>query len=234
VLVDEAQDLSPMQWRMLARRCPSGSMTIVGDFGQSSRPGAARDWDEVLAMLPGRQPPRTVTLSVNYRTPAEVMEVAHRVLAAAAPGVEPTRAVRRTGVAPRFEAVAMPDVVEAVETAAREAAAAEGTVAIVAPREVHGVLVQALDDLHAVADSVELLDAPIAILTATDVKGLEFDHVIVVEPGRLVDTDAAGLRLLYVVLTRATRTLTVVHAEALPAVLTDAAPVGAGAPVAAS
>ena len=234
VLVDEAQDLSPMQWRMLARRCPSGSMTIVGDFGQSSRPGAARGWEEVLAMLPGRQPPRTVTLSVNYRTPAEVMEIAHRVLATAAPGVEPTRAVRRTGIAPRFEAVAVPDVVDAVEVAARDAAAAEGTVAIVAPLEVHDVLVQALHDLHAVADSVESLDAPIAILTAADVKGLEFDHVIVVEPGRLVDTDAAGLRLLYVVLTRATRTLTVVHAEALPTALADAAPIGAGAPVAAS
>src|SRR4029077_17005597 len=97
VLVDEAQDLTPMQWRMLARRCPSGSMTVVGDFGQSSRAGAAASWDDVLALLPDRAPSRSVTLTVNYRTPAEVMYVAHRVLAVAAPGVAPTRAVRHTG-----------------------------------------------------------------------------------------------------------------------------------------
>ena len=102
VLVDEAQDLSAMQWRMLARRCPSGSMTLVGDFGQSSRAGAASSWDSAVANLPTHAATRVVTLTVNYRTPAEIMEVADRVLAAAAPGIRPGRAVRSTGNPPRF------------------------------------------------------------------------------------------------------------------------------------
>src|SRR6202011_1178165 len=102
ILVDEAQDISAMQWRMLSRRCPSGSMTVVGDFGQASRAGALRDWDEVLAVLADRGESRVLTLTVNYRTPAEIMRVAHRVLAAAAPQVPPTRAVRRTGEEPHF------------------------------------------------------------------------------------------------------------------------------------
>src|SRR5205814_9986908 len=83
--VDEAQDLTAMQWRMVGRRCPSGSMTLVGDFGQSSRPGALNDWDAVRAELPGDEPARVVTLSVNYRTPAEIMTLADRFVAAAAP-----------------------------------------------------------------------------------------------------------------------------------------------------
>src|SRR4029077_2739272 len=91
VVVDEAQDLTAMQWRMLARRCPSGSMTLVGDFGQASRPGALGSWDAVFSQLRARARPETVSLSVNYRTPAEIMELANRLLPAAAPGVAPTR-----------------------------------------------------------------------------------------------------------------------------------------------
>ena len=216
VLVDEAQDLSPMQWRMLARRCPSGSMTIVGDFGQASKPGSARDWDEVLALLPDRSAPHVVSLTVNYRTPAEIMDVAHGVLAAAAPGIEATRAVRRTGEYPRFERVAPGDLVARAADAARAAAGDEGTVAIVAPVDLHDALVGALADLGAVARRADALDAAVAVLDARDAKGLEFDHVVVVEPARLVTPDARGLRLLYVVLTRATRRLVIVHAESLP------------------
>ena len=119
VLVDEAQDLSPMQWRLLARRCPSGSMTIVGDFGQASRPGAPAGWNDVLTNLPGHVGARVVELSVNYRTPAEIMEVADRVLAAAAPGVRPGRAVRHTGLAPRFEQVPSDELVATAAAAAR-------------------------------------------------------------------------------------------------------------------
>ena len=101
VLVDEAQDLTAMQWRMLARRCPSGSMTLVGDFGQASRPGALAELGRRASPnLPVRVPPRRVTLTVNYRTPAEIMEVANRLLPAAAPGVEPARSVRSTGAHP--------------------------------------------------------------------------------------------------------------------------------------
>jgi DNA helicase IV len=230
VLVDEAQDLSGMQWRMLARRCPSGSMTLVGDFGQASRPGAVAGWDEVLALLPDRNAPRHVTLTVNYRTPAEIMDVAHRVLEVAAPGVEPTRAVRHTGDEPRFASVGPDDLVETAAREARDAVTREGTVAIIAPPSLHPDLVAALADLGAVADSVDALDAPVAVLGPWDAKGLEFDHVIVVEPSALVPLDEAGLRLLYVALTRATRQLVVVHAAPLPESLAPI-PASLGAPV---
>ena len=219
VLVDEAQDLTPMQWRMLARRCPSGSMTLVGDFGQASRAGALSTWDDVLANLEMRVPPRRVTLSVNYRTPAEVMELANRLLPVAAPGVEAARPVRSTGSVPSVRKVDADSLVAAAAAAARAARADSGTVAVIAPYAEHAALVDSLRDLGAVADSDEAIDAPVAILSPLDAKGLEFDHVVVVEPARLVAPDAAGLRLLYVVLTRATRDLVVVHAEALPEAL---------------
>ncbi len=219
VLVDEAQDLSAMQWRMLARRCPSGSMTLVGDFGQASRPGALSSWDDVLANLPVRVPPHRVMLTVNYRTPAEIMDVANRLLPAAAPGVEPARPVRSTGAHPEVLAVAPDELVRAASRAARDSSTRGGTVAVIAPVELHAALAAALADRGAVADDVEAIDAPIAVLTGLDSKGLEFDHVIVVEPARLVAPDRSGLRLLYVVLTRATRRLVVVHAEPLPEAL---------------
>jgi DNA helicase IV len=217
VLVDEAQDLTPMQWRMLARRCPSGSMTIVGDFGQASRPGAAKDWDEVLALLPSHDAPRRVTLTVNYRTPAEIMDLANRLLSVAAAGVEPTQSVRRTGRPPSFTRV--DDVVGAAADAARAAVAEGGTVAVIAPEALHGVLVSELEDLGAVADAAEALDAPVGVLLPTDAKGLEFDHVVVDEPVQRVRPDSAGLRLLFVTLTRATRSFSVVHSDGLPEAL---------------
>jgi DNA helicase IV len=204
---------------------------VVGDFGLSSRPGAATSWDAVLEILPQRAPAQVVTLTVNYRTPAEVMDVAHRVLAAGAPDVPPTRAVRRTGEAPRFERVEADQLIDAAATAARSVAG-DGTVAIVAPPDQHDALVDALADVGAVAGSAEALDAAIAVLSPIDAKGLEFDHVVVVEPSRLVTNDTAGLRMLYVVLTRATRRLVVVHSGPLPEPLA-AATVG-GAPMAAT
>jgi DNA helicase IV len=228
ILVDEAQDLSAMQWRMLARRCPTGSMTLVGDFGQASRPGALSSWDDVVANLPVRVPPHRVMLTVNYRTPSEIMDVANRLLPAAAPGVEPARPVRSTGAHPEVLPVAPPELVRTAAQAARESSQRGGTVAVIAPLELHPALADALADRGAVADDVEAIDAPIAVLTGLDSKGLEFDHVIVVEPARLVDADRSGLRLLYVVLTRATRRLVVVHAEPLPEAL-DLAPHTVGA-----
>ncbi len=208
-----------MQWRMLARRCPSGSMTLVGDFGQASRPGALSSWDDVVANLPVRITPHRVMLTVNYRTPAEIMDVANRLLPAAAPGVEPARPVRSTGAYPEVITVARHELVVAAAEAARRASAEGGTVAVIAPVQVHEAITAALADRGAVADDVEAIDAPIAILTSLDSKGLEFDHVVVVEPARLVAPDRSGLRLLYVVLTRATRRLVVVHADPLPEAL---------------
>ena len=217
VLVDEAQDLSPMQWRMLARRCPSGSSTLVGDFGQASRPGAASGWDDVLSHISTYDAPRRVDLTVNYRTPAEIMDLANRLLAVAAPEIPPTRSVRATGEVPQFRRV--DDLVAATATAAREFSTRRGTTAVIAPEELHPAIVGALSDVGAVASGPEALDARIGIFDAMDAKGLEFDHVVVVEPARLVPPDRAGLRTLYVTLTRATQTLEVVHSEPLPEAL---------------
>lgn len=225
VVVDEAQDLTPMQWRMLARRAPGGSLTLVGDFGQASRAGAARGWDEVLGLLPRHDEARRVTLSVNYRTPAEIMDLANRLLAAVAPDVAPTRAVRETGEHPRLVASADPLAAAIDET--RRAAALGGSVAVIAPPAARGPIATALGDLGALADVPEVLDAPVAVVDPTAAKGLEFDHVVVVEPAELVTDDLAGLRLLYVTLSRATRSLTVVHSGRLPDALATAVPVGA-------
>ncbi|MDQ6853714.1 MAG: ATP-binding domain-containing protein [Actinomycetota bacterium] len=223
VLVDEAQDLSAMQWRMIGRRNPSGSMTLVGDFGQSSQPGALRDWGEVRAQLPGDEPANVVTLTVNYRTPAEIMELADRFVAAGAPGVEPSRSVRTTGRQPRFVSVGGPsDLVAAVASAVRDNHDDEGTTAVIAPRDLHQDLAAELSDIGATAGSSDALDAPVAVLDAQDAKGLEFDRVVVVEPSRLVTADASGLRLLYTALTRATQTLTIAHATPLPEALQPA------------
>jgi DNA helicase IV len=224
VLVDEAQDLTAMQWRMVGRRCPSGSMTLVGDFGQSSRPGALHDWEAVRAQLPGDEPARVVELSVNYRTPSEIMDLADRFVAASAPDVRRARSVRSTGRPPEFVAADDPaDLVTLVADAARSGNGERGTTAVIAPRDLHGDLVAVLADLGAVTGSADALDAPVAVVDASDAKGLEFDHVIVVEPARLVTADAPGLRLLYTALTRATQTLTVAHAAPLPEALEPAA-----------
>jgi DNA helicase IV len=224
VLVDEAQDLTAMQWRMVGRRCPSGSMTLVGDFGQSSRPGALHDWDAVRAQLPGDEPARIVTLSVNYRTPAEIMTLADRFVADAAPGVRPAHSVRSTGRLPQFVgADDSGELVALVADLARNGGCDDGTTAVIAPQDLHDDLVARLADLGAAAGSADAIDAPVAVVDASDAKGLEFDHVIVVEPSRLVTPDASGLRLLYTALTRATQTLTVAHAAPLPEALQPAA-----------
>jgi DNA helicase IV len=216
VLVDEAQDLSAMQWRMLARRCPSGSMTIVGDPGQASRPGALASWSEVLAHLPQHNAARFVTLTINYRTPAEVMEVAARLLAVAAPTVEPSRSVRSTGEQPHFIATTAPALLADTVAHVREVLARTGTVAVIAPPTLHPGIIGGLADVGASSEATDALDAAVAVLEPTEAKGLEFDHVVVVEPAQLVAADRAGLRLLYMTITRTTKTLTVVHAQPLP------------------
>jgi superfamily I DNA/RNA helicase len=223
VLVDEAQDLTAMQWRMLARRCPSGSMTLVGDPGQASRPGALASWSDVLEHVPQHAPVRFVTLTINYRTPSEVMDVASRLLAVAAPTVEPSRSVRSTGEDPLFVATSTDRLVEETAAHARAALARTGTLAVIAPAALHAEIIGRLADVNASTDATDALDAAVAVLEPAEAKGLEFDHVVVVEPGQLVTADRAGLRLLYVSITRTTKTLTVVHAEPLPEGLADGA-----------
>jgi hypothetical protein len=223
VLVDEAQDLTAMQWRMLTRRCPSGSMTLVGDPGQASRAGALSTWSDVLAHLPQHTPARFVTLTINYRTPAEVMDVAARLLAVAAPTVEPSQSVRSTGEQPRFVATTPEALLDETVANVRSALDRTGTIAVIAPVTLHPLIITRLADVGASSEASDALDAAVAVLEPSEAKGLEFDHVVVVEPKQLVSADRAGLRLLYVTITRTTKTLTVVHAEPLPEGLTPRA-----------
>ena len=157
-----------MQWRMLARRCPSGSMTLVGDPGQASRPGALASWDDVLRHVPTHNPPQFVTLSVNYRTPAEVME--RRVPPPRRRGAD-GRAVavgaqHRRGPAIRRDDSRARSTRETADVV-RSVRERTGTLAVIAPRDMHASLEAALRDLGAVAGAAEALDAPIAILDAT-------------------------------------------------------------------
>jgi DNA helicase IV len=214
VVVDEAQDLSPMQLRMLARRSLGGSMTVVGDIGQATGPFSPAGWGDILAHLPSRKPSRQVELTVNYRTPSEIMEVAARVLAKAAPHLVPPQSVRSAGFGPAVRRVEVgEDVTDvAMSVAAALRIEAGGTVAVICPPSLAGPLGAAREDDVSLEDDV-------SIVPVGSVKGLEFDGVVVVEPGLIADESPQGLRALYVSLTRATKRLTIVHAEPLPAVL---------------
>jgi DNA helicase IV len=229
VLADEAQDLAPMELRMLARRCPSGSMTLVGDLGQASGPWAPRSWDDVLAHLPVRRASTYAELSVNYRTPSEVMDLAARVLVAATPGLAPPRSVRSAGVEPVFTEVARGCLPEAIGRAAAEEleALGEGKVAVICPASLIDELRPALPDL---AEGAGVLDAPVALLTVAQAKGLEFDSVVVVEPSEIIaeGSGPTGRRALYVAMTRTTRRLHLVHAAPLPPELLPAGATMAG------
>jgi DNA helicase IV len=219
VVIDEAQSLSPMQWRMIGRRCPSRSMTIVGDLGQTMGAWATGRWEDVLAQL---APPTSqiAQLSINYRSPAPVAEIAAQVLAEAAPDLEVPRAVRTDGDVPRFINVPPADLVVRATEAGQQAAAEmeaeteKGTVAVIAPASVVGEVRTSLG-ISPEASGPSLLDVPVSALTVDDSRGLEFDTVVVVEPAAIVEQ--SGLRALYIALTRPTRSLVIVHADPLPA-----------------
>ncbi|MFI9206323.1 HelD family protein [Streptomyces sp. NPDC053048] len=202
VIVDEAQDLTPMQWRMVGRRGRHATWTIVGDPAQSSwsdpdEAGAARD--EAL----GTRPRRRFELTVNYRNPAEIAELAAKVLALAMPGMRSPSAVRSTGIEPRFT-VAGADLGASVrEEALHLLADVDGTVGVVVPmcrRAEARAWVAGLGDR-------------VVVLGSLEAKGLEYDATIVVTPAEIADESPAGLRVLYVALTRATQRLTVLSGE---------------------
>jgi DNA helicase IV len=194
VVVDEAQEISEMGWRMLARRCPTRSMTIVGDLAQTGSSAGADDW----ARVP--QPHRLAQLTVNYRTPAEIMDVASELLAAHHPGLRPPRSVRTTGLRPWRQRVddldaALADLVDAHTG---------GQLAIIATT----------------AAPVADVTQEVVRLTPADAKGLEFDVVVIVEPAAVL-AGPLGHNDLYVAMTRATRELGVLHTGPLPDVLTQ-------------
>jgi hypothetical protein len=223
IVVDEAQDLSPMQLRSVARRSLSGSITMVGDIGQATGPWAPSGWDEVTAHLPSQRSARTVELTVSYRTPAEVVEVAARVLAETAPGLTPPTPVRRTGIAPHFEQVETAQLAERVAALSTQACrdVFPGTAAVLAPASLVADLAVALDaaGVQATDPRRDGLGAPLSLLPVDLANGLEFDAVVVVEPAAIVEESPQGLRALYVALTRPTRRLAVVHTRPLPSAL---------------
>jgi DNA helicase IV len=215
VIVDEAQDLTPMQLRAVARRIRGGAYTVLGDIAQATGPIAYGSWVEVLAHLPQGHEVDVAELRHAYRVPAEIMAFALPLLGRIAPDVLPPVAFRPGGEPPRVERVA-PDALLAEALRAAAALAREpGTLAVIAPDALLGRL-----EPHGASPFGE----GIAVLPPRRAKGLEFDHVVVVEPAAVAAGDGLrGLRELYVALTRPTRTLVVVHAEELPAPLVAAA-----------
>ena len=212
VIVDEAQELSAMAWRMLMRRCPSRSMTLVGDVAQTGDLAGAASWAQVLRPhLADRW--RLARLTVNYRTPAEIMEVAAGV---AAESVELPRSVRRGGVPPWRLRVPPSELADRVATiaAAEVDQVGDGRVAVIAPAD-------RVDELRAtLGTSAEPdLAAPVTVLGVRQAKGLEFDSVLVVDPDRILAESPRGRNDLYVAMTRATQRLGVVHTGEPPAVL---------------
>ena len=222
IVIDEAQDLSPMQLRLVGRRSLSGSMTVVGDVAQATGPWAPTHWADVVEHLPGRRPARVVELSINYRTPSEIMDLASRVLSVTLPSARPPRSVRSTGIPPEFVAAPAARMLDEVATraAALSAGLAGGTVAVIAASSMVDDLAAALERMGvAYGQASEGLDSPITLVAVDVVKGLEFDGAVVVEPARLVRESAQGERALFVALTRPTKRLAIVHGEPLPAVM---------------
>ena len=223
ICIDEAQDLSPLELRMIARRSLNGSMTIVGDIAQATGAWANEGWDAVVAALPEKREPRFRELTIGYRIPGPAMVLANKVLPHAAPGLRPPQPVRTVGAPPRIVEVAdfthgLVDVVRA-----ELEAVAEGNVAVVVPDSL-------VDEVNAAFEAHEMpvggptrhgLDQQVTVVPVRLVKGLEVDAAVIVEPARIVDEERQGIRSLYVALTRATKRIAVVHREPLPAILTE-------------
>ncbi|MBZ3915171.1 HelD family protein [Streptomyces acidiscabies] len=210
IIVDEAQELSPMAWRLLMRRSPTRSMTLVGDPAQTAEAAGVGSWQGILGpYVEDRW--EHARLGVNYRTPAEIMDVAAAVVRAERPDFEPPKSVRATGVQPwSWHADDLPAV---VDKAVAELTPHEGRLAVIAPRALHPAIAARLDGVTAGEEPD--LTRTVVLLDPRQSKGLEFDSVLVVEPGEYGTSD------LYVALTRATQRLGVVHTKELPGALAE-------------
>lgn len=212
IVVDEAQDLSPMECRAIARRAVFGSLTVLGDLAQGTAPWAARDWSAQLRHL-GRPDAAVVSLTTGFRVPAAVVALANRLLARLAVAVPPARSLRTDG-----ELTLRPaeDVLAATVAAARRALAREGSVGVIAADADVPALARALAGAGLEPAAPDALGARLALVPASVAKGLEYDHVIAVEPAAVTEAEERGAHRLYVVLTRAVSRLDVVHGRPLP------------------
>jgi DNA helicase IV len=217
IVVDEAQDLSPMQFRMIARRAPTGSFTILGDLAQATGAWDYQGWDEILRHLPTVVPTRLDELTLGYRAPGQVLDLASRLLAVAAPTVTPTQSIRRGEDGPRIHRVEPDQLVPAGVTEALRLAGIGHLVGlVVAPEHLAAAVAGAGDHDQVGTLERDGISKSVTVVAAPEVKGLEFDAVVVVEPAAIAGSDRRGLRLLYVAMTRPIRHLSVVHAQPLP------------------
>ncbi|UBU12804.1 HelD family protein [Nonomuraea gerenzanensis] len=213
LVVDEAQDLSEMQLRALGRRCRNGSATVLGDLAQGTTPWSTRSWESVLEHL-GQREGEVTELTLGFRVPREVLDFAARLLPSIAPDLAAPRSLR-----PGAGSLTVRQGLE-VARAAEEALAKEGSIGVIVPDTLVEQVSAALSGLpHAVLDPDSAEEHRLLVVPATLAKGLEYDHVIVVEPADIVAAEPRGLARLYVVLTRAVTSLTVLHDKALPAQL---------------
>ncbi|GII88392.1 DNA helicase [Sphaerisporangium siamense] len=219
LVVDEAQDLSAMQLRALGRRCRTGSATVLGDLAQGTTPWSARSWEEVLGHL-GFAEGMVTELTLGFRVPREVLDFAARLLPSVAPALAAPRSLRPGPGSLTVRRIT--DLPAAVTEAVAQVTAREGSVGLIAADAAVPALAAALTAAgvaHEVLGPDSSAESRVSLIPATLAKGLEYDHVIVAEPADIVTAEDRGLARLYVVLTRAVTTLTVLHAAALPAQL---------------
>ena len=222
IIVDEAQDLSPLQLRAIARRSLTGSMTIVGDLAQATSAWAHDDWADVVAYLKGEAQENLIELDVGYRVPQQIFEFAARLLPEMAPTVTPPKAIRPGSSDPELWPVAPDEVLSQAVDAAQSYAAHGNLVGVIVPDGLRADVIEAFSAADTtVTDGRNEIGTSITVVPASVAKGLEFDSVVVVEPAAIAGQAEHGLRLLYVALTRPTRHLTVVHAEPLPDPLSE-------------
>jgi DNA helicase IV len=223
VIVDEAQDLTPMEILMAGRRATGGSMTLLGDLAQATGPHEWRSWDEITDHLPTGVETRLSTLPVGYRVPKRVLALAAQILLELPAEVAPPESIRDPEEDPSVVQTTIAALPERVVAAAAAYAELGGTVGVIAPQDLHAGLIEIAKrvGLSMVDVSEGALGESVSLLEPREAKGLEFDHVVVAEPAAIAREPIAGLALLYVALTRPTRGLSVVHSEPLPAAMRD-------------
>ena len=220
IVIDEAQDLSPMQCRAVGRRCATGSATVLGDIAQGTTPWATSNWPQLLEHL-GKPAADLRVLDTGYRVPRQILDFASRLLSHIAPGLTPASSVRQDPGALIVKELGTAEMTAALAAACADALERPGSAAVIAADDQIPALAAALAAAavpHAILEGAATGDR-VTLVPVTLAKGLEFDQVIVYEPTQIAAAEARGLHRLYVALTRAVSRLTVLHAEALPAAL---------------